>query len=83
MQKKKLKTAANHCIWKKPKKISSPLIPLSKDIQIKLASNVAAAGDGKPEKYFLFSISNFTLKRANLNAAQGAIYKGDNPTKLS
>ena len=37
---------------------------------MKLASSVAAAGDGKPEKYFLFSISNFTLKRANLNAAQ-------------
>ena len=30
---------------------------------MKLASNVAAAGDGKPEKYFLFSISNFNLPR--------------------
>ena len=67
--------AANHCIWKKPKKISSPLIPLSKDIQMKLASNVAAAGDGKPEKYFLFSMSNFTLKRANLNAAHSQYIK--------
>ena len=55
---------------RKPKKISSPLIPLSKDIHMKLARSVAAAGDGKPEKYFLFSMSSFTLKRANLNAAQ-------------
>ena len=44
-------------------------MPLSNDIQIKLASNVAAAGEGRPEKNFLLSKSSFTLNLASLKAA--------------
>ena len=61
---------ANHCISKKPKNISLPLMSLSNDIQIKLASNAAAAGEGRPKKNCLLSMSSLTLNRANLKAAQ-------------
>ena len=60
---------ANHCIGKNPRKISLPLIPLSNEIQMKLAKSVAAAGEGKPKKYFLLSMSNFTLNLASRMAA--------------